>query len=139
MEMGSIIGDYANVKVHGIFWGRIGQREGLVITRRKPMQEPQQPRGNGGHRFSVFSNKSFASLILLAMYGEPPRSGWFANMMCLCASFNLFRSVGPSLRSYVNNKNRLLRIMRRLPTHLSPRIATASLRSILALKPPFTH
>lgn len=46
---------------------------------------------------SNFSNRSLASLILLARYGEPPRSGWLAIMMFLCASFSLARSVGPSL------------------------------------------
>lgn len=67
---------------------------------------------------SVFSNRSFASLILLARYGEPPRSGWFASMICRWASFSLLRSIGPSL---------------------SPRMAIASFLSIFARNPPFAH
>ena len=35
---------------------------------------------------ACFSSNSFASLILEAMYGEPPLSGWFAIMTRLCAS-----------------------------------------------------
>jgi len=31
---------------------------------------------------SVLSSISFASLILLARYGEPPLSGWLANIIC---------------------------------------------------------
>ena len=46
---------------------------------------------------SNLSNKSFASFILLARYGEPPRSGWFASMICLCASFSFTRNWGESL------------------------------------------
>lgn len=34
----------------------------------------------------ALSIKSFASLILLARYGDPPRSGWFSSMTFLCAS-----------------------------------------------------
>lgn len=51
-----------------------------------------------GARPSNFSSKSFASLILLARYGDPPRSGWFAIMICRWASFSLFRSCALSLK-----------------------------------------
>lgn len=34
--------------------------------------------------YPVFSNSSFASLIFVARYGLPPRSGWFSNIICRC-------------------------------------------------------
>lgn len=60
---------------------------------------------NNGHRPlpSVFSSRSFASLILLAIYGEPPRSGWFASMICLCASLSRVLNSGPSLNPRIQS------------------------------------
>jgi hypothetical protein len=60
---------------------------------------PAKP-GTRGYRPRIsFSSRSFASLILLAKYGEPPRSGWFASMICRCASLSLLAIVGPSLKT----------------------------------------
>lgn len=68
--------------------------------------------------FNPFSSKSFASLILLAMYGLPPRSGWFANMILRWASFSLFLVTCDSFK---------------------PKISLASFRSILAWNPPISQ
>ena len=91
-----------------------------------------------GYRFSDLSNKSLASLILLARYGEPPRSGWLASMICLWASLIFTFKAGPSLKYREGTKiHHVQRIERE--THLRPRIERASFLSILALKPPLAH
>lgn len=47
-----------------------------------PMNELRNPPGTYFlGRPSIFSNRSFASLILLARYGAPPRSGWLTDMI----------------------------------------------------------
>jgi hypothetical protein len=45
------------------------------------------------------SKTRLASLIFKAKYGEPPRSGWFANMTLLYRSANLLRDIFLSLNS----------------------------------------
>lgn len=34
--------------------------------------------------YGFFSKNSFASLIFVARYGEPPLSGWLSSIICLC-------------------------------------------------------
>ena len=36
------------------------------------------------HHDAPFSNISFASLIFVARYGLPPRSGWLRSIICRC-------------------------------------------------------
>ena len=85
-----------------------------------------------------FSSRSLASFILLARYGDPPRSGWFASMICRCASLSCFFSAPPSLHARPC-KQKSNPHPKQYETHLRPRIARASFRSIFALKPPLTH
>jgi hypothetical protein len=46
--------------------------------------EDHQEKAEPDERFVPLST-SAASLILVAMYGEPPRSGWFSSMTVRCA------------------------------------------------------
>jgi hypothetical protein len=81
---------------------------------------------------------SFASLILLARYGAPPRSGWLASIICLWASLIFVFRTAPSLKRAQSIKIRHSYEIER-ETHLRPRMARASFLSILALKPPLAH
>jgi hypothetical protein len=81
---------------------------------------------------------SFASLILLARYGAPPRSGWLASIICLWASLIFVFRTAPSLKRARSIKIRHSYEIER-ETHLRPRMARASFLSILALKPPLAH
>ena len=96
------------------------------------------PGRNEDYRFSDLSNKSFASLILLARYGAPPRSGWLASMICLWASLIFIFRTGPSLKYTQSLKTQNSQEIER-ETHLRPRMERASFLSILALKPPLAH
>ena len=141
-EVGIIVVEYVNVKVHGMIWGRVsgGTRSDhhLLPHLSKDPVLMRRKRQRAGYRFSVLSNKSFASLILLARYGAPPRSGWLASIICLCASLIFILRAGPSLKRSKSSKPGHSQNIER-ETHLIPRMERASFRSILALKPPLAH
>ena len=83
--------------------------------------------GIRNHDRAKGSSTLLASFIFSARYGEPPRSGWFANItvLYLSASFclEIFRS--------------LLSMSAAARDYLMATISAASLRVIFASKPPF--
>lgn len=84
-------------------------RSGWDLDRHLQMQESETHQTKLDERDhlafpSDLSSRSLASLILLAIYGEPPRSGWFASMICRCASLSCFLSCGPSLTKWIGRK-----------------------------------
>lgn len=86
---------------------------------------------------------TLASLILLARYGAPPLSGWFAIIIRRCASLILFRFKAVSLhaasKASHTRQQWISALQRAAATHLRPRIWAASLRSILVWNPPLIH
>lgn len=82
------------------------------------------------------SKKSLASLIFVAKYGEPPRSGWFNNMILRCASFTLALVTADSLNIAVCLQTRSGIIRQYSVTNLKPRIKAASRLFILGSNPP---
>ena len=86
----------------------------------------------------VFSSSSFASLILLARYGLPPRSGWLLSISCrwffltfaFVRPFSLFFPPLSALQSSSHHQDAGGN------TYLNERINTASRLFILDSKPP---
>jgi len=109
---------------------------------------------NEQHASSTHSNNTLASLTFPAIYGDPPLSGWFANMSVRWASFSRLKVIGSlGISSVFVMQVTLFRevagyvtgcVQRQLrrhsaETHRKPKIWIASDRSIFILKPPRTN
>ena len=66
----------------------------------KSHKTPSLYSGAVRYQDALFSMNSFASLILVARYGLPPRSGWFRSIICRCF-FRIISFVAP--RSLCSN------------------------------------
>lgn len=99
----------------------------------------KRPREGECHR-TLLSSSALASLILVAMYGLPPLSGWLASMMRRWASFTRFFVNCDSLWAGRSHQHPDLAETRpERPTHLRPSMSFASFRSILLWNPPMVQ